>query len=81
MGSRRVSHGVELPDPLGPELLRVSGAVRYKAGKTQIAVVNVGVGDPTWPSSLRICEGRRCRDIETLHHGEQTDVVVVTSAR
>jgi len=81
VGSRRVSHGVELSDPVGQEFLSVRGVVRYKADKTRIAVVNIGVGNPTWASSLRVCEGRRCRDIVTHHHGEQTDVVVVTSGR
>lgn len=64
---------------LEPEDLQVTGVVRYQAGKTEIAVVNVGSGDPTFATSVRTCEGKRCRPITTLHHGEQTDVVVITS--
>lgn len=56
----------------------ITGVVRYRAGDTDIAVVNIGTGDPRFVTSVRPCSAQGCRAIPTLHHGAQTDVVVVT---
>jgi hypothetical protein len=42
-------------------------------------VVNIGGGDPRFSTSVSTCDGGACRDITTLHHGEQSDVVIVTA--
>jgi hypothetical protein len=56
----------------------ITGVVRYRAGDTEIAVINVGGGDPKFSTSVRPCNAQGCRTITTLHHGEQKDIVVVT---
>jgi hypothetical protein len=56
----------------------ITGIVRYRAGDTEIAVINVGGGDPKFSTSVRPCNAQGCRTITTLHHGEQKDIVVVT---
>lgn len=76
VGKTKVKLDAKIPD-VDPENLEVIGVVRYTSGSTEIAVVNVGVGDPRFSQSLPLCEGARCRDITTLHHGQQRDVIVV----
>jgi hypothetical protein len=56
----------------------ITGVVRYRAGDTEIAVINEGGGDPKFSTSVRPCNAQGCRTITTLHHGEQKDIVIVT---
>ena len=56
----------------------ITGVVRYRAGDTEISVVNIGHGDPRFTTVVRPCSVHSCRTIPTLHHGEQKDIVVVT---
>jgi hypothetical protein len=60
-----------------PDERNIVAVTRYTAGKTTIVVANVGNGDPRFAVDLRVCDGG-CRSITTLHHGAQTDVVVIT---
>ncbi|MGE0399260.1 MAG: hypothetical protein AB7T06_21290 [Kofleriaceae bacterium] len=57
---------------------RITGIVRYRAGDTEIAVVNVGTGNATFATGVRPCNAQGCRTITTLHHGDQRDIVIVT---
>jgi|GEM_PF-5894478 len=57
---------------------RITGVVRYRAGTTEISVVNIGIGDPKFSTGVRPCNAQGCRSITTLHHGVQKDIVVVT---
>ncbi|MFN0245739.1 MAG: hypothetical protein ACKV2T_02450 [Kofleriaceae bacterium] len=63
---------------LAEEQAAIIGVVRYRAGDTEIAVINVGHGDSRFSTSVRPCNTQGCRTITTLHHGEQKDIVVVT---
>lgn len=56
--------------------LAVLGVVRYRVGADDVTVVNVGIGGTKFSRTLRSCEASPCREITTLHHGEQVDVVV-----
>ncbi len=76
IGGRRVPLVVGLAD-VAPEHLVVTGFVTYRAGATEVTVANVGRGDPRFATTLDLCEDGRCRPITTLHHGAQTDVLVV----
>lgn len=57
---------------------KITGVVRYRAGETEISVVNIGTGDPRFSTGVRPCNAQGCRQITTLHHGDQKDIVVVT---
>jgi hypothetical protein len=54
----------------------VVGVVRYRVGTKPIIVANLGSGDTRWASTFRICDGRACRVVTSLHHGHQADVVL-----
>lgn len=73
------THALAMPPRLSnltPEDLALTGVVTYRAGRRTFTVVNVGSGDPKFSTLVRLCEDKRCRDITTLHHGEQADVVI-----
>jgi len=76
IGAKATPFASPLPNVAADEL-EVTGVVRYQAGSTEVTVVNVGHGNPRFATSVRSCD-HGCREITTLHHGEQADVVVVT---
>jgi hypothetical protein len=56
---------------------KLVGVATYRAGAKTILVANVGSGDPKFAQTVRACDGMDCRDFVTLHHGDQSDFVLV----